>query len=663
MALDLLRAYKPVTCFLTVATLAVFISIGFVQAATDNRIAAVQSLLKGGEIDESILTAREALKDQNLSEITRLKLLRLIARGAYSRTKSGQFKEIDPAIDALKTLLKEFPTKVNGPDIRWKILWLYWKHGDIDNTEAAINNLVQHHPQTVQAGRALLIQVKIRISIGQYSKARQALLQFGLNDRMGPQTEARGFAWLAVINKAEGHFRSASKQMNRAFSRISDTITSNSLLYSTYIQLLALDGKDGKALHHIENYLTHFVTTPETPSIQLLYGDILARQRQWDKAATIYDILSEQEAETSIGKKAFIRKLMMQNNNITDAGKLRAPLLALERIANQNQLTGIEAEAHLYQAELIARGAKARPGKADKAIAYYSMVLLSGNSALKAKAIKQGSEIFTSRLASILQKEQWLQTIILWKRFPQFRPRKQRIDNISYKIAHAYRMLTDYAHAEEILDRIEKKSMDSIWGQKVMLEKAHVWMDRKDVEGVNKVMSWLGLHENTLYRPEMLLIASQMQLAMNHASAASQTIKNVNADDLTIESRADFWQARAQIAEKLGHWHAAATAWGNLAMISKKKAARWLAIWYQANALFKSDAYAKAMKLYLKIPEPMRPMAWSYQLAVCEMRTGRQTQGIKRLKRLISKPGMGLYTQMARLTLAKKKAKSLLRSR
>jgi len=639
------------------------IPIGLVHAKNNNRIIAAQKSLKKGDIDGSILLAREILKNPDISKKNRLQLLQLIAKGEYSLASAGQFKKINPAINALKILLNEFAGQVNGPDIRWKILWLSWKNGNIDNTQTAINGLLRHHPQTVQAGRALLIRARIFISNRQFRKARQALLQFGLNGSMDSHAEAQGFAWLAVVNKAEGHFRSASKQMNRAFARISDTITSNSLLYSTYIQLLALDGKQNKALHHIAIYLTRFVTTPETSSIQLLHGDILAHQRQWDKAAGFYDMLAEQEAETSIGKKAFIRKLMMRNHGIADAEKLEAALLALRRIADQNQLTDIEAEAHLYLAELTARTVNSHPERGNAALTYYSMAMLSGDSALKAKAKKQGGEMFSSHLASILQDEQWLQAIVLWKRFPQFRPRAQKIDNISFNISHAYRMLTDYAHAEEILDRLEKTAMNSIWGQKVMLEKAHVWMDREDVDGVNKIMSWLSLHENTLYRPEMLLIATQMQLTMNHAAAASQTIKNVNADDLTTESRADFWRARAHISEKLGRWHAAAAAWGKLAGISKKKEPRWLAGWYQANALFKAEEYARAMEIYLKIPESMRPMAWSYQLAICEIKTGQQAQGIKHLTDITSKPEMGMYAHMARLTLAKQNAENLLTSR
>jgi len=660
--------YISCNCSLLRFLLASFILIflfhaELVQAEIDQRITRAQTALDRGDITGSILTAREALKEPDLSGASRLKFLQLLAAAEYSRSSTTDFKEIHRTINALKTLMSEFPEKIQAAENRWKIVWLYWKHGDIAHTKSAINSLLQHHPRTREAGRALLIRSRILISNRQFDKARQALLQFGLNGYSDSAMEVRGFAWLAVIDRAEEHYKAASREINRAFSRSPEVVTENSWLYSTYIHLLARDGRPMKALDQIKRYLARFVDTPETASVQLLRGDLLARQQQFEQATEVYDMLSEQEAETSIGKRAFIRKLMMQYHKVNDSEKLQAPLQALQKIADRNQLTSIEAEAHLYQAELIARTVIAKPNQAERALDHFVMAMTSGSSELAKKAETLGRGIFSTRMQVLAQNKKWLQTVVLWKRFPQFRPHKKKIDKIALSVARAYRMLTDFTQAEEILNRLEKAAEENIWGEKIMLERAHLWLERGDVDGVNMIMSWLSKHESTLYRPEMLLIVTQMQMEKNQSAAASQTIKGVNADDIAMEFRRDYWSTQARISEKLGRWNAAATAWGELALVRAGNDSRWQALWHQANALFESESYTRAMEIYLQIPDSNRPEGWDYNLGICEIKTGKQKQGTRRLTKLAGKPESGIYALMAKLALQEQKARHLLRSR
>ncbi len=188
-----------------------------------------------------------------------------------------------------------------------------------------------------------------------------------------------------------------------------------------------------------------------------------------------------------------------------------------------------------------------------------------------------------------------------------------------------------------------------------MLDKARLWADRIVPDGVIKIMQWLAKHEKTLYRQDLLLIAASIQNAQGEASAASQTLANINPGDLTPELRKTYWLTKAGIHLNLKRWHTAAEAWKQLADENEGDK-KWRYLQEQADALIQSKDFMDAETVLLQVPESEQKAAWHYAMALCALNSGRWSRAREHLIPLSTPDSDPDYRLRARLLLAQEQA-------
>jgi len=635
------------------------------MAASNQRIEGVRAILENGNPELAIKSAHTLLKSSQINNKDRRRLLEMIAKAEEIRTSFHGYSDVSHATRAWASLLKEFPQDKKAAAIRWRIAWLYWRQGKLPEAKRTAEEVIKIHPAAKEAGKAELLLARIAVKRNRMHAARKHLLQYTLGEEDNKAAQARGLAWLAVVDFSEKRLSAALKGMRKVIHLSPDIIASDAELQSTYIRLLYARGHRDEAMRLAENFFKQYINTPFAPAIRLIHADLLARKGNSAKAVTEYDKLAVAEAESSVGKKAFMRKMMLQNIKTDDVKSLKPVLAALQRMAAGNQLSYIEIESMLDQAQLWERLSDKLDRAAEKSLELYARTAASHNPDFSTVALKKGATLLRRQLKIRIHEKAWLQTVVLWKRFPQLRSHRPRSGeqkhgniNIELGVAHAMRMLMQFPAAEEMLNRLYLQTRDSIEGQRVMLELTRLWLDRGDTGGFSKVMHWLDNHEFTLYRPDMLLVAASMQLAEGKISAASQTLHAVSPEDLAMETRAAYWRTEAHIDEALSRWHLAAKAWENYARYNRSAASRILM--KQANALFKAEEFAAAEKTYLAIPEKMRLGEWQYRMGLVEYHNGKWKQAEERLQRLVEDKDAGEYVNMAKLELAEKRARALL---
>jgi len=635
------------------------------MAADSQRIEGVRAILENGNPELAIKSAHTLLKNIQINNSDRRKLLGMIARAEEIRTSFHGYSDVSHATRAWASLLKEFPQDKKAATIRWRIAWLYWRQGKLPEAKRTAEEVIKKHPAAKEAGKAELLLARIAIKRNRMHAARKHLLQYTLDAEENKAAQARGLAWLAVVDFSENRPSVALEGMRKVIRLFPTIIASDAELQSIYIRLLYAQSHRDEAMRLTENFLNQYIDTPFAPLIRLIHADVLA-QKGNGAAVMEYGKLAVAEAESSVGKKAFMRKVMLQNIKISDIKSLKPVLAALQRIAAGNQLSDIETESMLDQAQLLERLSGKLNKAAEKSLELYARTAASHNPDFSVIALKKGAALLHRQLEIRIHEKSWLQTVVLWKRFPQLRlyrshngKQQHGSINIELGVAHAMRMLMQFTTAEEMLNRLYLRTRDSIEGQRVMLELTQLWLDRGDANGFSRVMHWLDNHEFTLYRPDMLLVAASMQLAKGKTNAASQTLHAVSPEDLAIETRAAYWRTEAYIDEALSRWHLAAKAWENHARYNKSAANRVLM--KQANALFKAEEFAAAEKTYLAIPEDMRRGEWQYRMGLAEYHNGKWKQAEERLQRLTEDKDAGEYVNMAKLELAEKRARVLLK--
>jgi len=635
------------------------------MAANNQRIEGVHAILENGNPALAITSAHTLLKSNQISNRDRRNLLEMIAKAEEIRTSFRDYSDVSHATRAWASLLKEFPHDKKVAAIRWRIAWLYWRQGKLPDAKRAAEEVIKKHPAAKEVGEAQLLLARIAIKRNRMHAARKYLLQYTLGEEDNKTAQARGLAWLAVVDFSEHRLNVALKGMGKVIRLAPGVIASDAELQSIYIRLLYARGHRDKTMQLAEDFFKKYINTPFAPTIRLIHADLLARKGNITKAITEYDKLAVAEAESSVGKKAFMRKLMLQNIKTSDAKSLMPVLAALQRMAAGNQLSYIEIESMLDQAQLWERLSDKLDKAAEKSLELYARTAASHDLDFSAIALKKGASLLRQRLKIKIHEKTWLQTVVLWKRFPQLRPHRPRSGerkygniNIELGVAHAMRMLMQFPAAEEMLNRLYLQTKNSIEGQRVMLELTQLWLDRGDAGGFSRVMHWLDNHEFTLYRPDMLLVAASMQLAEGKISAASQTLHAVSPEDLAMEARAAYWRTEAHIDEALSRWHLAAKAWENYARYNESTPGRILM--RQANALFKAEEFSAAEKAYLAIPKKIRLGEWQYRMGLVEYHNGKWKQAEERLQRLAEDKDAGEYVNMAKLELAEKRARALL---
>jgi len=626
----------------------------------------IRSLLHNGNPELAKSKAFKLLKTGQVNDRERRSLLRVIAVAEEMGTALHEYTDADVAIAAWQNLLKEFVSPDDAAGIRWKICWLYWKKGDAEGSSRAAEELLKENPGSPQAREARLLLARMNIENGKLHSARKNLMKYML-DSDSDTDQAQGLAWMAVVDFIEQRNDVALENMIKAINLAPGLVSSHITLLSTYVQLLYTHHNQDAFLRQAKRFFSLYLDHHEAMLIRLLYANVLAEQGKSKEALQSYERLSEVAPETSVGMKAFMRKLMLQNAGVSDLQSLKPVLAALHKLAVDNQISDIEDEAMLDQALLWTRLAGQVDKAEEKALDLYTQVSVGTVAELAAQAREQGYDLFVRHLSASLKEKSWLQSIVLWRRYAQLREPPAALEGNALKqhrdmllgVAGAMRRLMDFDAAEDILASLYNDTKSSMEGDRVMLERATLWLDRHDPQGYAKIMRWLDTHSFTLYRPEMLLIAAGIQLQRGQPSQASQTIRQISEADIAPDRRASYWHTRAEIAEALGQWHSAASAWANhIAQLTDKPDNATLL--READAFYMAGEFDQALPIYMKTPEDERDNRWQYRMAVCEVRTGQWSQAEERLNALMQNPDAAAYATRARLLLADRTAVDLM---
>ena len=630
------------------------------MADESDRIRGARIYLNSGNPEQAIRTAERHLKNADTLPSERRGLLNLIADAEYMRATHKHFENIKPAIRAIETLNREFPDNPQAAEFRWKRAWLYWKSGDRKQAVTSAREIISRDQQPVNLRRAWLLMARIHLQQNNFAYARSDLLQYGLQVDRNSREQATGMAWLAIVDQGESRIDVTYKSLQKVYRKWPDIITDEPILFSTYIHMLYEFGEHKQAFKQAEAFLDQHISKPEAASVRLIRADILAASKDTvTDAIKEYGILAGTRAETAIGLKAFIRKLMLDTRDEQEREKLLPAMVALKKVADTNQLSLIEDEAMLALARLWTRIDEPSADKLNSpALQAYARAAISNDARIAQSASKEGSHWLHKSLQEMLNRKMWLKAVSIWKQYPQLRPEKQNSQELRLGIAHAMRMLMLFAGSEELLNELYLESGSNIRGQRAMMELAKLWMDRQDEDGVEKIIRWLNRNEFTIYRPEMLITVARIQFTQQNHAAARQTINTVRADDIALESRASYWKIKAEISEALKLWRAAGIAWGEYR--GSKGADKLTGLKKQARSQFEAQEFVAARKLYNAIEEEQRDASWFYHIAICELKTGESKQAMERLQKLASQKDAGTYSSLAKLALADQQANTLL---
>ncbi|MDX8412854.1 MAG: hypothetical protein R8J85_02095 [Mariprofundales bacterium] len=633
-------------------------------AKTDEDVKRIQTLIQHGYPDKAVTEAKRTLSRKKVRNTTRFQLLGLIADAEYIHASASFFDNIDAAVEANKALLQEFPQRSDGARIRWRIVKLYWKNRQVDAALAATQKLRSIHGHSKESHLSWLVDAQINYHLGRYSKARSALLQFSLQSH-GKKEQAQQLVWTGMIDIKEDRFKQAIKGFNNSFRVDQSVIRSNPELFAEYIILLSKLNHNALAMQYSNDFLASYSDTKSRPKVRLMRADLLSKETDNhgdEEAMREYMNLSEQHAETTLGRQAFMRKVMLQIKTKDDFQSLKPALVAFKKLARHFQMSIIEDEATLNQAILWARLAKSKAddapaGSIDAALENFAKATAGTSQEIRIKAITKGQAIFEEYLKILLDKNKLLQSVALWKRYPTLRDKVH--DQTKFKIAHAMRLLTQYDQAEKLLNRLYLRHSGTLRGQQIKLEQARLWLDTKNPKGIDHINRWLSEHEFTIYRPELLLLVAQMQLSTQRFDAAFQTIVQISPDDLIQGLRPDYWKLRANIAEARKRWHVASHAWKQFGLNNLDNKA--LALRRRALALFKAEDYAAAEPLWLRIPEVDQDPGWRYYLNMSRYHNGKWQQALKELRLLEKDKKAGIYNALASLALAEHEANQILK--
>ncbi|MDX8382654.1 MAG: hypothetical protein R8M45_01155 [Ghiorsea sp.] len=633
--------------------------------AASGKTQGVRSYLYNGNPEQAVKTAHLLLADAKISNKDRQILFGLIVEAETMMTRVKHYEDVSAAVKATEDLIKEFPRTTREPTLRWGIIQLYWNQNKLEEVFALINNLKTQFPQSKEAKESWLMLGKTYYLNKNYAEARNAFLRYSVFVSSSSRNGREAQLWTALIDYEEKRFQQALSAMNKVFNKTKTLITEQESIYARYILLLDIQNNKKEALKQTNNFIKSYKTSRHASEIRLLHADLMANlpNIKAEEITREYRKLAEIEADTVVGRKAFMRKMMLQMKDKTLYRDIKPVIIALKRIANRNQLSEIEDEAFLLEGKLWERvtnlDPQHAPSKAEEAaLTLFTRASSSVNPRIAKRAKQAGDKAFKRQIQSLISQKRWLHTVSRWEKFPNFRPSHNDAAKLRYDVAHGLRLLMEYEQAESILKELHDQADGSVWGEKVMLERARLWQDRGDPEGVSKVMRWLDRHEYTLYRPEMLVLVANMQMQDKDAVAAAHTLKFVTPEDIAPDAQAEYWNVKALTSEALLRWHIAASAWRMYAKQDIDNVDQ--ALLNQANALFKGNDFSPAERLYAKTTKALQSPAWQYRYSICQLKSGKWKQALDRLEGLKYNPDAGIYASMASLTMAEREADRLL---
>jgi len=633
---------------------------GLTPAAESERVQGAKIYLNGGSPDQAIRTAERHLKSADTLPSERVALLTVIARAQIMIATHKHFENINSAILAIETLNREFPGHPEAAEFRWKKAWLQWKAGNRKQAVTSAREIISKDQQPENLRRAWLLMARIHLQQENYAYARSDLLQYSLQAGGDSREQATGMAWLAIVDQGEDRPEVAFKSLQTVYKKWPAIITGEPGLFSAYVHILYQQDSSKETLKQTEGFIKRYINTPQAAAVRLIRADILAEDEKTIAAAIKeYGILANSQAETVIGRKAFIRKLMLDSRHEKNREALLPAMVSLKKVADTNQLSLIEDEAMLALARLWTRIDKPSAQKLNSpALQAYARAAISSDRRISTAAAKEGALWLKKSLQQMLDQQLWINAVTNWRQYPQLRPGKHKAQELRLGIAHAMRMLMLFEGSEELLQEIYRENRGTIRGQRAMMDLAKLWMDRQDQDGVEKIMRWLNLNALTIYRPEMLVTVARIQSTQKKFEAARQTLNSVRASDIALESRSNYWKTNAEVSQALKLWHSAAASWGKYR--NSLGADKPDGLQNQARSLFEAKEYSAANKLYAKIPTENRDASWQYHTGVCELKSGETRQGLQRLQELASLADGGTYSSLAKLALADQQANTLL---
>jgi len=634
---------------------------GHALASSSDRVQAARIFMGNGDPDQAIHTAQRLLKKQDLSRDELSELLSLIADAEEMRATHQHFQHTESATRAIESLLHEFPEHPRAAQYRWSRAWMWRQGGNDKQAMTALREIIAKDQQPANLRRAWLMMARIHIGQQHYAYARSDLLQYGLQVAAKSREQAIGMAWMAIVDRGEGRNDAAYDNLDTVFKRFPTVLSDEVALYAAYIRLLREHDKNDQALLLAEDFIDRNIGTPLAAGIRLIRADILSEhEASIARAIKEYGILADTQAETGIGRRAFMRKLMLENSHEHEREKLVPVMVALKKIADRNQLSKLEDEAMLDLARLWTRISLSGHNDTGYAPALeaFAHAATSTDARIASAAKREGTTWLQATLKTQLASQQWLGAVTIWRKYPQLQPPRDEAAELRLDIAHAMRMLMLFDAAEDMLQQLYADNKTSIRGQQVMMELAKLWMDRQDNDGIKKIMYWLNRNQFSIYRPEMMLIIARIHMNQKQPELARQMLARVNADDLAIESTASFWLTQADIAAAMHEWHTAARNWQQYR--NSAGADQLQGLLNQAKALFKAAEFSDAHRQFMQIPDEQRDVAWQYHVGVCQLHTGELKEGSQRLQELAINKDAGRFAALAKLELADLQAGKLL---
>jgi len=634
---------------------------GHATASSSDRVQAARIFLGNGDPDQAIHTAQKLLKKQDLNRDELGELLSLIADAEEMRTTHQHFQHTEAATRAIESLLHEFPDHPRAAQYRWKRAWIWRQAGSDKQAMPALREIIAKDQQPANLRRAWLMMARIHIDQQHYAYARSDLLQYGLQVAAKSREQAIGMAWMAIVDRGEERNEAAYDNLGTVFKLFPTVLSDEEDLYAAYIRLLHEHGEDDRALLLAEDFIDRNIGTHLAAGIRLIRADILSKhEASITRAIKEYGILASTQAETGVGRRAFMRKLMLESRHEQEREKLVPVMVALKQVADSNQLSKLEDEAMLDLARLWTRidlSGHDNIGQAP-ALEAFAHAATSTDPRIASAAKREGATWLQTTLKAQLASQQWLGAATIWRKYPQLQPPRGEAAELKIDIAHAMRMLMLFDAAEDLLQEIYTDNKTSIRGQQAMVELAKLWMDRQDNDGINKIMYWLNRNQFSIYRPEMMLIIARIHMHQKQPERARQTLARVSADDLTVESTVSFWLTQADIAAAMHEWHTAARNWQQYRNSAGSDQA--LGLLNHAKALFNASEFSEARRQYLQIPDKQRDAAWQYHMGVCQLHTGELKEGAQRLQELTMNKDAGRFAVLAKLELADLQAGTLL---
>ena len=642
--------------FQRMLTLLVFLLI-IPGCALADTLTDIRAKANDGDYDVALNMAHRMLKKTPDDE-QRYDLLFFIFETEYLRASLHEFDDIQPVEEAFAAILREFPERIDREAWLWKMAWIEWKAEKQKRAIETAAELLRRYPSGPYARDAILLIARIYLERDEPEAAERYVLKAVLLGGKTPDQKVQIEVFEALVN-ARRNPGKAFEYAQKAWADGKQIVEKDPFLFYAVIRIWARNGHAKDVLQKVEDFLSLYVEEDEVPYVNLIYGDVLHRLGMNKKAQFVYAVLAERHPDMPLGKKAFLRGLMVEYADVNEESRLIPVLRSIYRVEKDNQLTDIEIEAALDQAILYARLAQKDKRYMLPALMHFALVAESDVAPFRDIGRTKGRDAFLSSLEYYIGNGSNVQAITIWKKFGLFRTGSSRELQVATGVALAYADMGLLGQAEDLLKSVEQKSSGSLWADRNFLERARIWLKRNDADGVNKIMSWLAQHESTIYRPELLITAARMYVGRGDAAQAFQVLKQVKVLSLDEETRLEYWMTQAELSADLEQWNRAAEAWSRVLKLAKTDEVRNHALYEQATVWLKGGEYVNAVRLYEAIPEVSRDDAWIYHSAVAQMYAGEVRSAEAKLRSLVEKKSSSRYALLARLELAEHVAKRL----